>query len=341
MNNLSKFDLLSNVISLINSEEYISTINSISNSCNVPIQYIRKIILALLNNQIMQSCLFTYNNDEPDDDFDLLESYYEDPDDFSDRLLQGQYDNTEWELNMSILDNLEQEILPLSHLEYGALKSLGEDILSIKRSSIFEKKDTINPISPTVKRNKEILQEAIDEKKAVTFIYKKPNDEKKNIKCYPQNIITNVSDNWIYLQTTDLKLYRIDRILQTCRILSSDDEFPGYTNDPLQKYVWGAFSSKELTPVHIKLRIAPETSNIIDKVRNDTALRHETASLYQDNGFYYYEDDVIGLDELQRWIRGYGSSIIVLEPKELKDAILSRAHETLNLYSKSKEWGDL
>ncbi len=340
MSNIDKFDLLSNIISLINAEEYKSTIENMAKDCNVPLPYMRKTMITLLGNQIIQSCINSTDDYDNINDSSFLEDFLDDPEAISAQILDGIFDSTEWEINLKILDTNAEEILPLSHLEYGAIRSLGESELSIKRGSIYEKKETVNPISPLVRKNLETIQDAIARKLAVSFSYKKQNNETKQLVLFPQSIITNVSDNWIYLQSTEGKLYRLDRFMQSCRIINNAGPYPDTIEDPMQKYVWGAYFNKEMSRVHVKLRIAIETSNIIRKIENDISLRVEngTGKFYQDGDFYFYEDDVIGLDEFQRWVRGYGSSVLVLEPRSLQDTIVSRANETLNNYKLAENW---
>ena len=79
----------------------------------------------------------------------------------------------------------------------------------------------------------------------------------------------------------------------------------------------------------------------IKKIKNDTLHRKNTVSLYEKNGMYYYEDDIIGIGEFQRWIRGYGSSIQVIEPAALKAKMIAAAQKTLEYYEHVDEWKDL
>lgn len=341
MINASKYELIGNVISLINSEEYESTIKNLSKDLNVPIPYMRHIILSLVKNNILQSCIFTDADDFDGSESSLIEDYLDNKESFSEIIMDGKYDDVMWSLTLNVLGYDENTILPLSHIEFGALNALGESILSLKRSSLFLKKDNINPLSPAVQKNCDIIRDAISYKKPITFSYEKQNGETIQVNCFPQSLVVNVSDNWIYLRSTEKILYRLDRIIHHCKILSSDEPYPEFLEDDNQKYIWGVFKESNSKPIHVKLRISPETSNIISKIKHDTSLRSETSKLYQEGNYYYYEDDVIGINELQRWIRGYGSSIIVIEPLSLRNTILSRAHETLDLYNQSESWQNL
>ena len=337
---MNKYDLLSNIISLINSSEFVSTIETLADECNVPLPYMRSTLLTLLKNNIVSSRLSTVDDDYSDDYY-FMEDYYGNTDVVAQKILDGEYDDLEWQITLNILNADEDEILPLSHIEYGAIKALGENLLSIKQASLFEKKDTVNPISPNIRKNIETIQEAIELKKEISFSYKNSKGETEQRKIYPYTIITNVNDNWIYVQSTEGKNYRLDRILHYCSLINDSDPYPKITINPNQKYVWGTYFNEGLTPTHVKLRISDETSNLLGKIKRDIERRKETCKFYQKDNYYYYEDDIIGMDEFQRWVRSYGSSIIVLEPEELKKAIVTRAKETLSNYKLAKKWKNL
>lgn len=338
MSNIDKFDLLSNLISLINAENYEATITNLSADLKLPPGFIRKAMLTLLGNQVMQSCLYYTENEESPEEESLIEQYLDHPDEVAKRILKGDYDDLVWSLELHVLDSNEHELLPLTHMEYSALKALGEDTASLKRQALFEKKDNINPLSVEVKKNRETLIIAKDTGQAVSFTYKGSDNTVKNVQCYPVDLITNVSDNWIYMQAADGKSYRLDRIVHSCRLLKNAGPCPETKEDPKRKYVWGSYYNKDVEPAHVKLRIDPETRNIIAKIRNDIRYRSDTCKFYQDDNCYYYEDDIVGLPEFQRWIRGYGSSIVVIEPEELRNEIVNRAHKMLSYYQKAKAW---
>lgn len=337
-----KFDFIGDVISLINSEEYEATIANISRDCCVPKPYMRKAMLVILQNKIFQSCLYT-NDDykSTDDDYTFVEEYQNSPESVSECLLRGDYDDISWELNLRTLDANEDEILTLSHMEVGAIKLMKENALSIKRGALFEKKETINPISAEVRKCKKNLLDAIEKKAAVSFTYRNRQNVTEQVKCYPIEVFTNMNDNWVYFRSEDGKLYRLDRILQGCKILNDSIDHPYTAPFSNLKYAWGSYYKEGESPVHVVIRISPETRNIIKKIKSDIEYRKETSKFYQDGDYYYFEDDVIGINEFQRWVRGYGSSIVVIEPESLRHLIVQRAQQTLDLYAASKEWGTL
>ena len=293
----------------------------------------------MLNNKLLSYCLDADNYVSAEDpDSSLIEDFFLDKKTFSEKLLQGNYDELEWSIDLKVLDSEENELLSLTSLEYGALQSLSEDALSIKRGAIFEKKDNISPISRQVRKNQATIQTAILNKYAVSFNYKDAHGDLKPHTCFPTYIYTNVSDNWIYFNTTSGFPFRLDRITSACKILKNYGDFPESEPNPYKDNIWGAYYRKGDLPIHVKIQIRPETATIIQKITADTQHRKHMCKLYEEGEFYYYEDDIIGLGEFQRWLRSYGSSIQVIEPKELRDDIINAAKTGLEFYAMSESW---
>ena len=339
MNKKEVYETISNIISLINSESFESTIPNLSESCHIPVLYTRKCLLRILDNKVLSFCLDSDDYINPSDpESSFIEDYISNKKDYSYKLLNGDFDCLHWTIDLKILDTEENDLLALTSIEYGALQSLGENALSIKRSSIFEKKDHISPISKQIRKNQITIQNAILNKCAIAFSYKDAHGELKSHICFPTHMYTNVSDNWIYFNTTKGFPYRLDRITSTCRILKDYGNFPEIEQNPFKDNMWGAYYKKGDTPVHVKIRIRPETSTIIKKITEDTQHRKHMCRLYQQGEFYFYEDDIIGLGEFQRWLRSYGSSVQVIEPKELRDNIIEAAKTTLEFYDIANFW---
>lgn len=73
-------------------------------------------------------------------------------------------------------------------------------------------------------------------------------------------------------------------------------------------------------PMHIKLMIFDE-DDMIERIKTDTFGRKRGSLTgpcsYGEDTVYYYEDDVLGLKPFKEWVKEFGESVIVLEPKEL------------------------
>lgn len=200
----NKYDFIGHVLSLIYSDEYDASIISMSKDCNVPVEYMRKVICSLLNNKIIQSCIYTTDDYEPDEtDSSFIEEFLDNPGLMTQKLIDGNFDDISWNISFRVLSAKEDEILTISHLEYGALKSLKEDALSIKSGSLFEKKESISPISSDVMKNKKTIMDAIESKSWVSFTYRDRKNLSETVTCYPLEIFTNVNDNWVYLRSSE------------------------------------------------------------------------------------------------------------------------------------------
>ena len=337
--NTSIYDFLSDVISLMKSGEYEATITNLSADCGVPVPYMRKTVLAMLKNHILRYCLRTAEEDDRGEEDSLMDLYLDHPKKISEKIEAGLYDDYPWEIDLQMEDE-EEEILPLSHLEYYTVNSFDKTFLSDTHAGLFEKKELAAPISKGVRRNQEKILDAIERKKAISFKYRKPDNEIKEYTLYPKELIHNFSDHWIYMKSVDEKQFRLDRFVTSCEICDLDEPYPELSENPNEKYIWGAYFNKELNPIHVRLKIFPETGNIVEKIRNDVRTRLEAgiAVLSREGECYYYEDTIIGKEEFQRWIRGYGSSVLVLEPDFLREEIIQRAKETLDYYKASEEW---
>lgn len=351
MNEQTNSDLLSNIISLINSSEYPSTITNMADSLKVSKATLRNAILAMLQNQVLESCLYMKNAGDNTDENTSFNLLWENPKKYYANLLEGLYDNEYWKIDLKILDPVKKELLPLSQLEYSVIKTMGENVFHLNRSSIFEKKDFVTPIPEEILRNKEIIQRAIRNNQAITFHYCKTDAKtgKKTLETktvFPTNVITNLSDNWVYMQAKagdDDRIYRLDRIAQTCQIIQSSVPNPKHSPNPNQKYVWGVFMPKDEEPFHVKLKL-PSSVSVRKRVEQDTLSRTESGrEIYKSSTDhkYYYEDNIIGTEEFKRWLRSFGPSVVVLEPEWLRNDMINYAKDTLDLYKKSLSWGAL
>ena len=83
--------------------------------------------------------------------------------------------------------------------------------------------------------------------------------------------------------------------------------------------LYDIYENKE-EATHLKLMIFDE-DDMIERIRTDTFGRKRGSLTgpcsYGEDTVYYYEDDVLGLKPFKEWVKEFGESVIVLEPKEL------------------------
>ena len=204
-------------------------------------------------------------------------------------------------------------------------------------------KDIPSSVSLEVLERAEKIESAIQNGQYIHFRYKKSGAEKSDdVEIAPRFLLYNATDGLYYcISFRDDKIdsFRLDRMLHNVRIIRK----PAPPLDPgdrrLQRmpYYWGAdFSPKGDDAVsHVKIRISANTVNILNKIRSDIS-RRTYASLYEDkeSGYWYYEDDVIGLNSFRAWLRLFGSSVKVIEPDSLAEEAYRSSRERLQNYEK-------
>ena len=81
-------------------------------------------------------------------------------------------------------------------------------------------------------------------------------------------------------------------------------------------HVWkNAFETKHAT--HVKIKFKAEA---YDRVLKDLFYRNPQLTLSPvTDGYFYFEDDIFGIDAFHMWIRTFGSKAVILEPKNLAE----------------------
>lgn len=98
------------------------------------------------------------------------------------------------------------------------------------------------------------------------------------------------------------------------------------------EYLWGIQYSDDERPQPVTILIQNNTPNILQKIQSDTALRKHGKLINNQDGTFLYKDIILGMDAFRRWLRGYGSSVIVLEPKSLACKMYDSAVKMLQCY---------
>ncbi len=321
------FDMLGLIISLILSDHFAASVTSLSSACNLPVPQMRKYISIIFGNSILFSHLSPTPESDDQDDDPLKTAEI-----FLHKIAAGNADHeTIYLIDMDDFTG-GYHLLPITSVEAGCLNNIYPNLIQNQRTGLFEMKDTIDSIPKIILEKQDRVQEAISQKRKIEFSYKSPQFDLSKIICSPVSVIQNLTSHILYIKDSETNHYRIDRIKSNIKILPAHSDLDQYTPSPLQKYFWGTEYKVHENPVHVKLRISAETSNIIEKIRNDTALRRQTCKLYYDGNDYYYEDDILGMPDFRRWLRSYGSSITVLEPQSLINEVIDSARKTLSYY---------
>lgn len=325
----NNFDLLGLIMCLLLSDSFSASVKSLSASCDLPAPQIRKYLSVIFGNRNLLTHLSPAPDvDEADNDPTQTSK------DFLKKIVSGTADEEEiYLIDMEdFIDNY--HLLPITSIEAGYVSNVYPRLIQNQRTPLFEIKDTIDSIPKSILEKHDKVQEAIARKRKIKFNYKSPHFDLAGIVCSPVSVIQNLTTHILYIKDSDNNYYRIDRIKSNIKLLADSSDIDQYKPSPYQKYFWGTEYQIHDEPVHVKIRISAGTTNIIEKIRNDTALRAETNKLYQTGDYYYYEDDILGIQDFRRWLRSYGSSVTVLEPHFLISEITEGAQKTLSYYKK-------
>lgn len=164
--------------------------------------------------------------------------------------------------------------------------------------------------------------------KEVSIDYKSGSAISWGIIIQPICLIFNYYDQMIHVLCSDEKKYNIKRIIKATMRNKSfiPQERPSFIN-----FLWASGFSEGEKPIKIKLKIIEPTSNLVNKFLSDTANR-KYGQYDSETGIY--TDIILGEAGFRRWLRKYGSSVIVLEPEELAVKMYGSARKQYDVYMK-------
>ena len=342
------FKYLTLLFALIFHEDFYASPENISRVLNIPIGQIRQDFVALLSiPKIAETFYATLEEQDLDISFDFPEKG--DKEKFQIQMLTGSFDQFRF---YSSLDQYFEVPFWLNHMEFVHLREQYPALFSQKTDML------IKSPTPVIQKNDKIIEHIKKLNEAITghhfvsvfsFYSKNGSDNQSSmnkstrITFYPKYFYEDTDKNFCYcigLKIENgqdpvcvyLRLDRISRILKDTSTISLPDEARQKIEEVYQKldYMWGLCNLDE--PVSVKVRIIDNTGNILSKIKAETSLR-KYGKLTKDEHGYLYTDTVIGTDNFRSWLRGYGSSVVILEPQELADKMKESALNVIKLYT--------
>lgn len=99
------------------------------------------------------------------------------------------------------------------------------------------------------------------------------------------------------------------------------------------EYRWGV-SEDDNKPFTFKMKVFHDGSDIVERLEKLLSHRKYGNWIKCDNGEYeIYTDTVIGYKPLKEWAMSFGSSVVVLEPKEIGEEIYELAKKRAEIYN--------
>lgn len=267
---------------------------------------------------------------------DCSETLLSDPK-FASLLKSGAYDNYTFRRG-SIIDSVE---VILSSDELDTLNSfLNKDegrSFMIKNSNRLRSEDLVDMVN--------YLLAVIKDGSSIEFSYKaKSQILKKTIR--PIKIIHNTTEDTYYVFDHKGVSYNMDNILPlSIRDSNVKQNIARNIDEKRFEKMWGVNYSEN--GVRVKLKIYNE-GKVIERVKNDlgSKLNDTNFTLFKQVGnadhiiseseegadYAIFEDEVIGTEVFLSWVYSYGSSMILLEPRELVDKVLDSIKKRKEMY---------
>lgn len=176
------------------------------------------------------------------------------------------------------------------------------------------------------------ISTAINENKVLRVMYEGRDKQTREMFIEPLGIIFYEFENLFYIlgqYEGKITIYKLDRISKIHGEKRTFQRIPSFSMDKFLENIWGMEQGKE---VWVKVKFLKE-ANVEYKVKRDIEFRKNKVIEDYEN-YFIYEDTIIGINSFKSWLRGYGSSAIVLEPQELRIEIIESAKKLLNYYRK-------
>lgn len=367
------FEYLTKILAFILYPDFDSSPENISKVLNLPVEQIRQDFFALLSIKEISSNLyfdFQNNSQNLNEESTKISKEHLSKQLLSGSLDHIQLRMDETVLCMNLENDPEIPVW-LRYMEFIQLKTQFPNLYvsPFQKTGIRIKNPT--PVfysnATAIIEYADNLNAAIEKNACVSFRYRAASVSdnvhsshhqiSQDVTVYPQYLYHDTDKNLIYCVAIEIeypgngqkissscisyKIFRLDRISKYYRKPLSVLTLSELPDDAAKKvtemrrkldYMWGMSSFKE-QPISVKIRIFANTSNIISKIKAETRQR-KYGKLTQDEIGYIYTDTIIGTDNFRSWLRGYGSSVVVLEPQSLASEMKNSAQKVMQLYSK-------
>lgn len=305
---------LNTILTLFQAERACYTIRDIATILDIPVSVVRKDIVMLHTHK---ECGITFF--AKDEDIDDIETHL-DGEEGDDILLCAN----------AIYRN--EVYLPLSELEFSCLNDFldGDKFKLGQISKNYAIKPLYNQARANMQVKVEALNQLIQEEETICVTYKARNGKLVFGAIRPLELVHNAMDDLYYvitIQRGSILALRLDRIR---KYEISEEKIDIEDKSALKELpnVWGMEIGRK---VHVKIKIMKE-ANVVQKVKRDLVSRVNGVWTEKEDALYF-EDDVIGINSFRSWVNSYGSSVLVVEPKALRDEIIESAMKRAQFYN--------
>ena len=231
---------------------------------------------------------------------------------------------------------------------------LKETLKAIRKKIAFVSPETEDPESGAIRtfgRKNDISDELTDKldfilslpfkELALNIRYREKDNEKDY--CFKTALIVfSVETNSFYLigeakheEGWSRIVFRPERVVKAVADKNTkNDIYESRKYKRLFRQMWSVVT-EEPTHVEVWFEDMPYIKRQIDILKN---ARAGTAKVsYPTGGWIKYKDDIIGVDAFMRFVRGMGSSAIIIEPESARAHMIKKTEELLGKYKELHE----
>lgn len=310
------------IISILSEKDSGMSVNELAEQLGVGTETILEDLKNIHNTPEMNLCISDFYEDEE-------EEY-----DFIDKLVSGQLNDVEisiesrwwWQDTCSVELTAFERIILSYFLKDRNLRGVIPQI-----EDIYIKKE-IETDFYILKRISEI-NDAIRKKCYVDMLKTTQNKSVEISDAIPVKVVSLFSTSDYYLigivkgEIQTLKVEDITKIIPKAPIEVYPDEVVNKINEEYD-YRWGISDDNKVFEFEMKVY---DEAQLIKKLKSQLNRKYGEWKDYE--GYSIYSDQVIDYKALKEWVMGYGSSIVVLKPKQMAEEIITDAKRRLEVYN--------
>lgn len=124
----------------------------------------------------------------------------------------------------------------------------------------------------------------------------------------------------------EVRTFKVERILRLAILKERFRVAKGFDIDEYFGNAWLMIKGDRRH--HVRIRFRPKVAGNVDEI-----IWHRTQHTQWENGSLLFEVDVDGIDEIAWWVLSYGDQAEVLDPPELREAVLGHARRMIEVYA--------
>ncbi len=178
----------------------------------------------------------------------------------------------------------------------------------------------------------DLIEDSIMDRRICTMTYTNRVGKKSVRKVRPYNLVFRGRAFYLLAYCNmrqEYRLFRLERIREYCVEEETFERDKEFDPEKFFQYSWGVAGG---IPHDIKIRFSPGIAYMISSGK-----RHCSENIKKlKNGSVEYTVRASGLEEIARWVLGFGGDARVIYPKELADMVLSLAKGACDRYGGSQ-----